>query len=176
MINSITGRPIALQTWNRYVAYVHRVKVLRGWQKNCYALIPLNHIDQRFELVETVYFEVYRSHSDGEDVRMPLLHYINNTLNIIYQTDCDYQKMHEDVATQYDMVLPWSTNLKKDHLVYWKDYFESYEVSGFRDHNIVIDSPFENEINIPGWVELTYVKEKKGKSIYRLKDMHALEK
>lgn len=176
MINKFTGRSLGLQTWNRYVAYIHRVKVLRGWQKNCYALIPLNHIDQRFDLVETVYFEVYRSHTQGEDIRIPLLHYIENTLNIIYQTDCDFQKMHIDIATQYDMVLPWSVVPKRDHLVYWKDYFQSYEVSGFPDIDIVIDSPFENEINIPGWIQIEYLKERKGKSIYRLKDIHALAK
>ena len=176
MINIITSRPLGLETWKRYTAYIHRIQITRGWEKKCYVLLPLNNIDNRFEYIETVLFEVYDSSTMCENSKLPLIKYIENTLNVIYNTDCNYKMYVNSIAEEHNILIPWNLQNKNKNTIYWKNYFSSYEVKGFKQNGFVIDSPNEDDLNLPSYIELVYLKERKGKSVYRLKDIHALAK
>lgn len=176
MINILSNRTLTLNTWNRYVAYVHRLEMTVGWEKKCYTIVPLNYIDPRFELIETVYFENFVQ-LDDPNSGTGLLTYIEGFLATVYNYECDFEKNYLHLVKEFGFESLPARNHRKDRVwTFWREYFESYEVKGFKGEGWVVESPFEDEINFPSYLEFTYKGELKGKPRYKIKDRFALEK
>lgn len=173
-INIVSNRTLTLKTWRRYIAYVHLVEMTVGWEKKRYTIIPLNYIDPRFELIETVYFENFGQSSKGG--RTSLFTHIEGFLGTVYPYECNFTKNMEPLIKEYGFVSLPSTcvSRKNNSKSYWKNYFESYEVKGFPIHEWVIESPYSDEICFPSYLELTYIGERKGESRYKIKDRFAI--
>ena len=176
-INIVTNRTLTLKTWRRYVAYIHLVEMTVGWEKKCYTIIPLNYIDPRFELIETVHFENYVQ-SDKPGSNTGLLTYIEGFLGTVYPHECDFVVNLQYLIKEHGFeVLPARCVSRKGKIwSYWRNYFHSYEVKGFPIHEWVIESPYSDEIRFPSYLELTYVGERKGESRYKIKDRFAIQK
>lgn len=176
MINILNCKTLSLNTWFRYVAYVHLIEITKGWKKKCKVIVPLNYIDPRFELLETVHFENYVSHADAETATS-LTSYIEDFLSVLYPAECPFEEnslyLFEDFGIP---VLPSKHPRTNPQLLFWRDYFPHYEVKGFKKHGWVTESPYRDEINFPSIYNLTYKGEKKGVSRYQIKDKFQLEK
>ncbi len=175
MINILKTRTVSLSTWRRFIAYVHLVEIEIGWQKKCKIILPLNYIDPRFELLETVHFETYVTVIDSNS-GASLTSYIENCLNIIHPNECNYEMHLDYILNTLNIKLPGKQPRKRpSNYVYWREYFPYYEVRGFPRFNWVIESPYAEELNFPKMLTLTYKGEKKGVSRYQIKDRFAIE-
>lgn len=178
MINILKKRTLSLNTWQRFIAYIHLVEIEIGWKKKCKIILPLNYIDPRFELLETVHFENYITVTDSSKEGASLLSYIENCLNIIHPIECDYERNLEQI---FNLGIPALSSkqprrsLKESRYVYWREYFPYYEVKGFKRYNWVIQSPYKEELNFPKYLSCTYTHEKNGVKRYQIKDRFAIE-
>ena len=170
MIDIENTKTLLAKKWNRYIAYLHRVPFTVGWGKPCVSVLPLDRIYPEFELLETVHFESYIAQCD---YKSGLVNYMENWYDVILDT-CNAEQYQQYILEQYpNLVLPARQYRSNPQLLYWKDYFPSYQVEGFPLFDWVFDSPYSDEINIPQYYQLIQKEVKKTGTKYLVKNIHA---
>ncbi len=160
---------LTLKKWNRYECYLHKFEVTKGWNKKCYATVPLNFIDDRFEFIETVRFEKFYEGDNN------LIDYLE-TINLIHNCECTFNSYH-GIDSLYDWgvhEIGWGKQAWVKHnemkRVDYKKYFKSYEVAGFPGRGWVVESPYKDEINIPKYYKMVSASRPQR---YQLINIHA---
>jgi len=159
---------IQIKTIQRYIAYIHKIKIPRKGS----VLVALNYI------IEEYYIETVRFGNWGQTAELQGLDdYLKDFHAIVHRADVitisNWDKYTEELYWDFGIeLLPHSTNranFGSMPLQFWKDYFESYEVVQGGKKKWIIESPYADEITLPGWYQ---IQSRNGNKI-KLVDIHA---
>lgn len=157
---------LKVYTKPRYIAHLHKVPYNRKYS----VILPLNHIRQE-GYIETVHFNCWGQSDNCQGITA----YIQDFISLIHKADSDPYKYTVAQSLYWDQKIPglaYSTHRKSVGdmpLTYWREYFESYEIK--IAHDWIIESPYPEDINLPGYYERTDLPNGK----INLKDRFALE-
>lgn len=157
-------RSFKIHNAKRYIAYVHSITIPCGEHtlgrpthgcvdNKMTVFVPLNYIDERFELIQRVYFHRFNATEQYNG----LMQYISDFLYVQYGIDHERTIYEEPVAYQlYDLGITKLPTLsvkrkQKVEFVKFTEYFEGYDIEmvNIDDREYIIKSPMAGDTNIP---------------------------